>query len=208
MRTCSTGNATAHGTLAALATTALLLCVPSPGEAEDLFLIQEVPDPTALGDLMYPDADTSTQRELRVRAIRFTDTEPENPASAAQPEAETAPAASTGAAVGFNIQFALNSPQLLPEALPYLDAVGAMLIQERTADTRLMIAGHADALGDAVYNQQLSEARAISVSSYLMQNYGIGADRLLTRGFGEEKPLPDTDPNDGLNRRVEFHPLP
>ena len=56
------------------------------------------------------------------------------------------------------------------------------------------------------YNQELSENRADSVREYLMKNFAVPEDSLLTRGFGESKPVADnsTDRGRAMNRRVEF----
>ena len=109
--------------------------------------------------------------------------------------------------VGFNIQFALGSSELLLSARPYLDSVGEMLNLERMRESRILIAGHADASGEQDFNRRLSERRALAVRDYLVASHGIGSDRLTVAGYGESKPLPGISPYDGINRRVEFHPL-
>ena len=44
------------------------------------------------------------------------------------------------------------------------------------------------------------------MKSYLVQNFGITADRLTTAGLGDTKPIGDnkTDVGRGQNRRVEL----
>jgi len=193
------------------------LLLPS-AHAEELFLIQEVPDPNALADMMFPASSAKAEKpQYKLRGIHFTgssaaSTEPA-PAEKPVPEEQSAPAeepapAAEGMSIGFRIQFAYNSPELLPDTLPYLDAVGEMMNLERTRDTRLLISGHADASGDEQYNQALSEARALAVANYLEQKYAVADSRIDTVGYGESKPLPNTDPFDPSNRRVEFHPEP
>ena len=51
----------------------------------------------------------------------------------------------------------------------------------------------------------LSERRAVAVKKYL-ENRGIAAGRLDTRGFGESRPIDsnDTDLGRARNRRIEF----
>jgi OOP family OmpA-OmpF porin len=46
------------------------------------------------------------------------------------------------------------------------------------------VAGHADRLGSAQYNQKLSERRADAVKAYLVRQ-GAPADRIETLGFGK-----------------------
>src|SRR3712207_8818975 len=54
----------------------------------------------------------------------------------------------------------------------------------------LPIYGHTDDDGDEKYNQGLSERRAKSVMSYLVQ-HGVDAARLNAKGFGESQPIAD-----------------
>lgn len=71
--------------------------------------------------------------------------------------------------------------------------------------TEIVVMGHTDSTGSDDYNQKLSENRAASVSRFLQQN-GITATRLTTKGFGEQKPVASNDNASGReqNRRVEI----
>jgi outer membrane protein OmpA-like peptidoglycan-associated protein len=172
----------------------------------------EPPAPDDLADVMFPQKSEESRRP-KLRGIRFTS--PQTPPPAPEPEPgqqaaardEPPPEEPGGAAVGFNIQFALGSAELLPAALPFIDSVGEMLTLERTAGNRIFIAGHADATGPSEYNQALSEARARAVRDYLVDRFAIDPGRLEIAGYGDTQPLPGTDPVDGINRRVEFQPL-
>lgn len=68
-----------------------------------------------------------------------------------------------------------------------------------------VIEGHTDNVGSAAYNQQLSERRAESVRSFLVQQ-GVSSQRLTTRGLGQTRPLANNDTEQGRrsNRRVEI----
>ena len=70
---------------------------------------------------------------------------------------------------------------------------------------RVEIQGHTDNTGTPEHNKQLSEQRADSVRLWLTQ-HGVTGDRLVARGFGQEKPLvPNvTAQNRSRNRRVQF----
>jgi outer membrane protein OmpA-like peptidoglycan-associated protein len=72
-------------------------------------------------------------------------------------------------------------------------------------ETNILIEGHTDDVGDAVYNEALSEKRAASVGSYLKEA-NIAASRLTIKWYGETQPKVDnsSDANRTLNRRVEF----
>ena len=71
-------------------------------------------------------------------------------------------------------------------------------------DRRVEIEGHTDNVGSDGYNQDLSQRRADSVRSYLMQR-GIAANRIAASGKGEHQPVADNESEGGRqqNRRVE-----
>ena len=70
---------------------------------------------------------------------------------------------------------------------------------------RLEVEGHTDSVGGDEYNQQLSEQRAASVQSYLVQQ-GIAAASVTAKGFGKTQPVTTNDNAAGRqqNRRVEL----
>ena len=70
----------------------------------------------------------------------------------------------------------------------------------------LSIGGHTDAVGSDALNDRLSQARAESVRTYLMQS-GITASHLSSAtGYGKHQPVADNGTADGRakNRRVEI----
>lgn len=73
------------------------------------------------------------------------------------------------------------------------------------SNAQLDVSGHTDSIGTNQYNQKLSERRANAVKAYLL-NKGVAADRIVTTGYGEEKPVADNKTAEGraLNRRVEI----
>lgn len=102
------------------------------------------------------------------------------------------------------ILFASGSDQIEGESTPTLKEIGTMLQQH--ADLKLLIEGHTDNQGTASGNQALSEQRAAAVKAYLVANYGVGADRLTAKGYGQTKPVATNDTPEGRqdNRRVEL----
>jgi outer membrane protein OmpA-like peptidoglycan-associated protein len=74
------------------------------------------------------------------------------------------------------------------------------------AALRLSIEGHTDADGADADNLKLSQARASSVRTYLMENFKIDGARLEAQGFGEAKPIDVNTSPEGKanNRRVEL----
>ncbi len=70
---------------------------------------------------------------------------------------------------------------------------------------KIEIQGHTDNTGEAHHNLDLSTRRAETVRKFLLA-YGVEAARVLSRGYGEEKPVASNDTEEGraLNRRVEL----
>jgi len=68
-----------------------------------------------------------------------------------------------------------------------------------------VIEGHTDTVGGKEYNQKLSERRAASVRTYLVEKYGIAAERLTSKGYGYSKPIATNKTKAGKqkNRRIE-----
>ena len=75
---------------------------------------------------------------------------------------------------------------------------------KRNKKTEMVIEGHTDSVGSAEYNMRLSEKRAENVKAYLVDNFGIDADRLEAKGYGETRPIADNETKQGQqkNRRV------
>ncbi len=101
------------------------------------------------------------------------------------------------------IQFATESAEIKPMSKPVLKKLA--YIANRCPKTRIDIAGHTDSRGGNVFNKKLSQRRAESVVSYLVQE-GVERSRLTASGYGETKPLlPNTSSkNRAKNRRIEF----
>ncbi|MDT0596185.1 OmpA family protein [Glaciecola petra] len=76
---------------------------------------------------------------------------------------------------------------------------------QRYPNTSAVIEGHTSSLGQAEYNQFLSEKRAKSVRAVLIDTYGIDADRLTAVGYGETrlKDTSNTREAHRINRRIE-----
>lgn len=93
---------------------------------------------------------------------------------------------------------------LLPSAEKVLEAVRAVM-EAHPEIEYFLVEGHTNTNGSDAYNARLSDARAFTVASWLGQ-HGIPAARLLSKGFGEARPLVPGEHPDALriNRRVEF----
>ena len=74
------------------------------------------------------------------------------------------------------------------------------------SSAKFSIEGHTDSVGSSILNQKLSEERASSVMTFLIQN-GIASNRLGSVGYGETKPVASNGTKSGRaqNRRVEIN---
>jgi outer membrane protein OmpA-like peptidoglycan-associated protein len=100
-----------------------------------------------------------------------------------------------------DVHFEFDRYTLRPDALQVLDA--AVTAMQQNATLRLQIEGHTCNIGTAEYNLALGERRAAAVRDYLVSR-GIGAERLTTVSYGEERPRHDNAREDTrrLNRRA------
>ncbi len=109
-----------------------------------------------------------------------------------------------------NIYFEFNKWDLSESSKLYLDTFLYKIMTENK-DIVIEISAHTDGIGDSVYNLVLSKKRAESVVKYLTQK-GISKNRLIAKGYGEEKPLVSEITENGednpearaKNRRIEF----
>jgi outer membrane protein OmpA-like peptidoglycan-associated protein len=106
-----------------------------------------------------------------------------------------------------NVTFATDSSDLRPEFFGVLDSVN--LVLKEYDKTVIEVAGHTDSTGTEKYNQSLSERRAATVATYLV-NRGVLEMRVITIGMGETRPVADnsTEAGRAMNRRVELTLVP
>ncbi len=110
----------------------------------------------------------------------------------------------TGVIEGIN--FKTNSADITNKTFPVLDK--AFKVLNDYPDIRMEISGHTDSVGKDEYNKELSQKRADAVKKYFVSK-GISDSRLVSIGFGEEKPIADNKTRAGKakNRRTEFRLL-
>ncbi|MEP2669953.1 MAG: OmpA family protein [Cyclobacteriaceae bacterium] len=108
-----------------------------------------------------------------------------------------------------NIYFDLDKSDIRSDAATELDKLVDLLTDN--PEIKIELSSHTDSIASNSYNIQLSQRRAESTVAYLITK-GIAPDRLVAKGYGEEKPIarntnPDgTDNPEGRqrNRRTEF----
>lgn len=106
-------------------------------------------------------------------------------------------------AIDLEVFFEFDSADITPEALPVLKKLGQALSDEKLKGSVFLVAGHTDAKGSSAYNLGLSDARAKSVQSFLIEQFHMDPKQLVATGFGEEQLKNQDDPLAGENRRVQ-----
>jgi len=101
------------------------------------------------------------------------------------------------------IEFDTNKADIKNVYYDELKKVGDRLNKYPNATT--VIEGNTDNVGAATANMKLSELRAASVRKYIIDKFGINADRLTAKGYGETKPIATNKTVEGRkeNRRVD-----
>ena len=100
-----------------------------------------------------------------------------------------------------DILFGVDQADLKPGAMQSLYRLVTFLKQY--PDRGVLVEGYTDSTGSDAYNMTLSEKRADSVESFLVQN-GVEAKRILARGYGKAYPVAPNETAEGRqrNRRV------
>ena len=101
------------------------------------------------------------------------------------------------------VTFKAGSAELVPSSLKTLDAG-----LKRNPKAKIEVEGHTSSDGSAELNQQLSEDRANSVRSYMIEQ-GIDAERVTAVGYGPSRPKASNSSEVGrrANRRIELKVL-
>jgi OOP family OmpA-OmpF porin len=101
-----------------------------------------------------------------------------------------------------DIQFEVDRDEIQREEKERLAVVGTFL--NKYPATTAVIEGHTDNVGTPEHNQKLSQNRAESVVSYLVNNLHIAPPRLTAVGYGDTRPVADNRTEEGKrqNRRI------
>lgn len=189
----------------------LMCCIAAvsycePMWADEIKLYDKPPSAEEMSRDLFPEHHVDeVPIDVKTRSISFG-TKKASPAKTGHSSniAKSAPKAER-AGIGLPIQFAYNSAEILSESNSYLEQLGILLKTEKMTSFKLLIEGHTDASGSEGHNKLLSESRAEAVKNYLISNYDVNPYKLIITGIGENRPLRHKDPNDPLNRRVEFY---
>ena len=115
------------------------------------------------------------------------------------------PAPGAALTVDLAVQFKTNSAELTPDAVQTLNELGQALSNSALASYQFKVVGHTDTVGSREANRVLSERRAMAVTAYMVNRFGISRARLDAIGLGQDEPLVPTplQTAEPRNRRVQ-----
>src|ERR1700744_5590983 len=106
--------------------------------------------------------------------------------------------------VNMEVRFDYNSASISEGSMSAVQHLGEALSDQQLAGTTFVVSGYTDAVGGEEFNQGLSERRADTIKQYLVDNYHIAANDLITVGYGKNHLANPTKPDDAANRRVKI----
>jgi chemotaxis protein MotB len=103
--------------------------------------------------------------------------------------------------------FLIGSADILPEALPILNEVGAVISEQHL---EIRVEGHTCDIpirtSKFPSNWELSAIRAVNVTRYLIEKVGLDAKKVSVAGYGQYRPMVPNTSNESRarNRRVDI----
>ncbi len=102
------------------------------------------------------------------------------------------------------IQFNFDSDWIRPASWETIGVIADALHHPLLLSNKFAVVGHTDAKGKRDYNLKLSQRRANAVREMLISTFRIAPGRLVALGLGEEQLRDPSNPNAGVNRRVQL----
>ncbi|MEN8140640.1 MAG: OmpA family protein [Thermodesulfobacteriota bacterium] len=101
-----------------------------------------------------------------------------------------------------HVEFDLDKSTVKDEYIETIRKIADFM--NKYPETEALLVGHTCDLGSEEYNLDLSQARALAVRNYLVNNLGIADSRLKAHGVGETEPMVanSSEENRERNRRV------
>jgi outer membrane protein OmpA-like peptidoglycan-associated protein len=201
----------------------LAASIASLGCAKKSYVQREVGQVNQKVDGISAEVEKTQQRvqqtEVRIEAVDKSTasgiSEAKGSAAAAMTRAQEAEKAAKGKLIytltlsSDKVHFPFNKAEISDEAKALIDETVAPLVQANRG-VYLEIEGHTDSTGDAAYNFQLGEERAMAVRDYIAKTQSVALNRLNVISYGEEKPAVDnakTREDRLQNRRVVIRVL-
>ncbi len=193
--------------LIATVTIAACLFAAAPAHAQERVVIEDAPSADRFAEMLFgapPPAGLKMRGIVMHAAQAGTQSGQERASTArssAAPTLEPASGAGTPSIVAAPVKFDFNSAEIPADFVPTLSSLAEALKRPQAAGKTLVVSGHTDPVGEAGYNEALSQDRADAVAQFLVER-GVPQSRLVTIGRGERDLLSPSDHR--LNRRVEF----
>lgn len=179
------------------------LCPDDPEDIDSFEDADGCPDPDNDSDRILDEDDACPLKDGEKReeqAENYNGTEDEDGC----PDVGLVVVTDEGILILKKIYFETASAKIKSQSFTILDAIVATL--EGNPDITLVeIQGHTDERGADAYNLDLSDRRAASVRTYII-DHGIDSSRMQSQGYGETVPI-DSRSNKAAwtkNRRVQF----
>lgn len=102
------------------------------------------------------------------------------------------------------INFDRGSARIRPESYHAVGLIADALHTPYLMRQNIVIIGHTDATGTREFNLKLSIERAQSVYDALTTTFNVPANTLYAIGLGEEQLQDPSNPDSGVNRRVQL----
>lgn len=106
--------------------------------------------------------------------------------------------------VNLSISFESGSSKITTDSRILLDTLSQAIAKPELKNSRFIIAGHTDAIGNDAVNLALSKKRAKAVAAYLTNDNGVASERLQVEGYGRTRLLDAANPRSAVNRRVQI----
>ena len=195
----------------------LAASVALAGCAKKSFVQREVGEVNKKVDAVSAEVEKTQQRvqqnEVQIAAVDKSAqsgiSEAKGSAQAAMTKAQEAEKAAKGKLIytvtlsNDKVRFPVNKAEISDEAKAMIDEAVGPLVKENRG-VWFEIEGHTDSTGDAAYNFNLGEERAMAVRDYIAKTHTVALNRLNVISYGEEKPFVENKTRDerAQNRRV------
>lgn len=181
--------------------TALGVQAIESNDSEKLKLDEDV-EISSFCQVTLEDEQDIDRQEILARVLASDRLKPRVVAPPPAPAPEPEPAEPRQLSFRLNVQYQNGSAALLPNYMGDVEIAAEYL--RDNPNVRGIIEGHTDSKGSAEYNMTLSQARAETLKSTLVRDFGIAEERLTARGYGEQVPIATNETEEGRrqNRRV------
>ncbi len=175
--------------------------------AEEINFGKKTPTTAQVLEALNPDVNTDNINQgVKTRSIDMSGFKARPKSKNNNSKSETKKLLNQAAetALSMEITFGYNSTELTATAKDQLTPVGEALASGKLSNLSFVVEGHTDAVGGQSYNKTLSEERAASVKSFLVNTFNIESSTIQIVGKGKSNLLDPNHPDSEVNRRVRI----